>query len=77
MAPKVVGPLGDSVRKVLTNGLATQFCILANVARKFLPDDIEQWGKLHCLEGGDIMHMHDIISKCMDSHDASFICVHE
>ena len=72
-----MGPLGDSVRKVLTNGLATWFCILANVARKFLPDNIEQWGKLHRLEGRDIMHMHDIISKCMDSRNASFIHVCE
>ena len=75
MAPKVVGPLGDIMCKVLVNGLATRFCVSPNVARKFLPDNIEQWGKLRCLEGGDVMHAHDIVSKRMDGRDASFIRV--
>ena len=77
VAPKVVGLLGDIMRKVLVNGLATQFCVLPNVTRKFLPDDVEQWGKLRRLEGGDIMHARDIVSKRMDGRDASFICVRE
>jgi hypothetical protein len=59
------------------NGLVTWFGVLLNIAKKFLLEVIEQWGKLHCLEGGDIMHAHDIISKCRDSQDASFICVCE
>ena len=75
MAPKVVGPLNDTMRKVLTNGLVTRFGVESKVARKFLPDDIEQWGKLRRLEGGDIMHTHDIVSKRMDGRDASFIRV--
>jgi len=62
-----VGPLEDAIRKVLTNGLATRFCVSPKVARKFLPELIEQWGKLRHLEGGDIMHAYDIVSKCMDS----------
>jgi len=77
MAPKRVGPLKDAIRKVLTNGLATQFCVLPTVARKFLLEVVEQWGKLHRLEGGDIMHAYDIVSKCMDGQDASFIHVRE
>ena len=77
MAPKRVATLGDTIRKVLTNGLVTQFGVSSNVAKKFLPEIIEQWGKLHRLEGRDIMHMCGIISKRMDGRDASFICVHE
>jgi hypothetical protein len=72
-----VGPLGDAIYNVLTYGLATWFCVSSKVARKFILKDVEQWGKLHHLEGGDIMHTHDIVSKHMDSQDASFICVHE
>jgi hypothetical protein len=72
-----VGPLDDTIRKVLTNGLATRFCVSSRVARKFLPEDVEQWGKLRRLEGGDIMHAHDIVSKRMDGRDASFIRVCE
>ena len=77
MAPKRVAPLDNIIRKVLTSGLATRFCVSPNVARKFLPEVIEQWGKLRRLEGGDIMHVHKIISKCMDGRDASFIHVRE
>jgi len=46
--------------------LATQFHALPKVVRKFIPEDVEQWGKLHRLEGGDIMHVHNIVSKRMD-----------
>ena len=77
VAPKQVGPLDDTIHKVLTNGLATWFCVSSKVASKFLPEDVEQWGKLCRLEGGDIMHAHDIVSKCMDGRDASFIHVCE
>lgn len=44
---------------------------------KFLPEAVEQWGKLRRLEGGDIMHAHDIVPKRMDGRDASFIRVRE
>ena len=77
MALKQVGPLNPSICKVLTNGLVTQFDVLSNIAKKFLLEVIEQWGKLHRLKGGDIMHAYDIVSKHRDGRDASFICVHE
>ena len=66
MALKQVGPLDDTICKILTNGLATWFCILSTVARKYLLEDVEQWGKLCHLEGGDIMHAHNIVPKRMD-----------
>ena len=77
MAPKRVGRLDDTIRKVLTNGLATRFCVQPKVAKKFLPEAVEQWGKLRRLEGGDIMHAHDIVAKRMDGRDASFVRVCE
>jgi hypothetical protein len=55
----------------------TRFGVSLNVTKKLLLEVIEQWGKLHHLEGRDIMHMHNIISKCTDGQDASFIHVHE
>jgi hypothetical protein len=72
-----VGRLDDSIRKVLVNGLATRFNVASRVAKKFLPDDVEQWGKLRRLEGGDIMHAHAIVPKRMDGRDASFVRVCE
>ena len=77
MAPKRVGPLDPPIRKVLTNALVTRFGVSLNVAKKFLPEVVEQWGKLRRLEGGDIMHAHNIISKCTDGRDVSFIRVRE
>jgi hypothetical protein len=72
-----VGRLDDTIRKVLVNGLATWFCVEPKVARKFIPEAIEQWGKLRRLEGGDIMHSHGIVPKPMDGRDASFVRVRE
>lgn len=72
-----MGCLDKATRKVLTNGLATRFCVAPRVAAKFLPKVVEQWGKLRRLEGGDIMHAHNIVSKRMDGRDASFIRVCE
>jgi hypothetical protein len=75
VAPKRVGRLDDTICKVLVNSLATRFSVQPKVARKFLPEAVEQWGKLRRLEGGDIMHAHDIVPKRMESRDASFIRV--
>jgi hypothetical protein len=50
---------------------------LPEVAGKFLPKDVEQWGKLRRLEGGDIMHAHDVVSKRMDGRDATFVRVRD
>ena len=77
MAPKRVGRLDDAIRKVLVNGLATWFHVQPKLTRNFLPEAVEQWGKLHRLEGGDIMHMHDIVPKHMDGRDASFVRMRE
>jgi hypothetical protein len=77
VAPKQVEHLDDTIRKVLVNGLATRFCVQPKVARKFLPEAVEHWGKLRRLEGGDIMHADDIVSKRMDGRDASFVRVCE
>jgi hypothetical protein len=77
VAPKRVGRLNDAIRKVLANGLATRFCVQPKIAKKFLPEAVEQWGKLRRLEGGDIMHAHDLVAKRMDGRDASFVRVRE
>ncbi len=77
MAPKRVGPLNHNIHKVVVSGLATRFCVELKVARKFLPEAIEQWDKLRRLEGGDIMHTHDIVPKRIDGQDASFVRVRE
>ena len=77
MGPTRVGRLEDTIHKVLTNGLATRFCVSPRVVGKFLPKVVEQWGKLRRLEGGDIMHAHEIVSERKDGQDASFVRVRE
>jgi len=59
--------IDGAVCKVLAIGLATWFDVLSRVTKKIIPEVIEQWGKLRHLEGGDIMHMHKIVSQCRDS----------
>ena len=75
MALKLEGPLDNAICTILTNSLVTQFGVTFNVTGKFILEVIEQWDKLHRLEGGDIMHMHDIVSNCMDSQDTFFVHV--
>ena len=77
MAPKHVATLDNFICKILTNGLVTRFSVSSRVAGKFLLEVVEQWGKLRRLEGGDIMHAHDIVSQRKDGQDASFVRVHE
>jgi hypothetical protein len=59
----------------LVNGLMTRFCVHPKAARNFLPEAVEQWGKLRRLEGGDIMHAHDVVPKRMDGRHLSSVCV--
>jgi len=66
MALKLMSSIDGAVRKVLVSGLATQFDVLSWVTKKIIPEVIKQWGKLHRLEGGDIMHAHKIVSQCRD-----------
>ena len=77
MTPKRVAPLKKSIRNIITNGLATRFRVLPRVVRKYLLVDVEQWGRLRRLEGGDIMHAHGIVRERMDGRDASFIRVRD
>jgi len=77
MTPSQVGTLNKAIHKVLTNGLAMRFGVFPRVARKYLLEDVEQWGKLCRLEGGDIMHAYKIVSKCIDGQDVTFIRVRD
>ena len=67
--------IDGTICKVLASGLATWFDVSSWVAKKIIPEVIKQWGKLHRLEGGDIMHAHKIVSRCRDGQDASFVHV--
>ena len=70
--------LDNSICKILTNSLVTQFSVLSRVTGKFLLEVVEQWGKLHCLEGEDIMHAHDTVlfpnTRTVEMH-LSFVCM--
>jgi len=71
VAAERVGRIDETMRKVLMNGLATRFCVGPKVARKILLKAVKQRGKLRRLEGGDIMHTHDIVPKRMNGRDVS------
>ncbi|KAI0052234.1 hypothetical protein FA95DRAFT_1669516, partial [Auriscalpium vulgare] len=69
--PKAVGPVEQGTRKVLASALATRYSISVAAAKKYLPNELEQWGKVRRLEGGDMMHARGLVSD--GGRDASYV----
>jgi hypothetical protein len=44
-------------------------------ARKYIPAQLSQWGKVRRLEGGDTMHARDLVRFSERDRDASYVCV--
>lgn len=55
--------------------LATRFAVSVAVARKYVPRQVTQWGKVKRLEGGDTMHARDLVRLSQHERDASFVRV--
>jgi hypothetical protein len=75
MAPRVRESIPDIYRKAIISALVTRYPIRRADASKILPTVIEQWGKLHRLEGGDTMHARKLVPDRPNSRDASFVRV--
>ncbi|KAI0039304.1 hypothetical protein FA95DRAFT_1585314 [Auriscalpium vulgare] len=69
--PKAVGPVEQGTRKALASALATRYSISVAAAKRYLPNDLEQWGKVQRLEGGDMMHARGLVSD--GGRDASYV----
>jgi proline racemase len=61
----------------LTASLATRFDVTAQTIRQLIPKDSQfiQYGWVYQLEGGDIMHAHELNPPQSDSCDMSFVQV--
>ncbi|KAH9924114.1 hypothetical protein B0H21DRAFT_701137 [Amylocystis lapponica] len=43
------------------------------VARRFVPRNLSQWGKVQRIDGGDLMHAADIVSATENTRDATYV----
>jgi hypothetical protein len=61
----------------LTASLATRFDVTAQIIRQLIPKDSQfiQYGQVYQLEGGDVMHAHELNPPQSDSRDMSFVRV--
>jgi hypothetical protein len=55
--------------------LATRYGITVAAARKYIPTQLSQWGKVCRLEGGDTMHARDLVRLSEKDRDASYVRV--
>ena len=72
MAPKRVGGLDDTIRKVLTNGLATRFCVQPKVAKNFFRRLLNS--RVNCVA---LKVRTSCTRVILDGRDASFVRVCE
>ena len=61
----------------LTVSLATHFDATAQTIRRLIPKDSQfvQYGWVYQVEGGDVMHAHELNPPQSDSHNMSFVRV--
>ena len=61
----------------LTALLATCFDVTAQTICQLIPKNSQfiQYGQVHQLEGGDVMHDHELNPPQSDSHDMTFVWV--
>ncbi|KAI0052945.1 hypothetical protein FA95DRAFT_1482442 [Auriscalpium vulgare] len=69
--PRVVGPVSRGIQNALTSALATRYGVTNTTARRHLPAQLEQWGKIRRLEGGDMMHARALVPE--RGRDASYV----
>jgi hypothetical protein len=56
--------------------LATRYDTTVAVIRKHVAvDQIEEWGKVHRIDGGDTMNASALVSSAEDRRDATFVRV--
>jgi hypothetical protein len=74
---RISAPITDGLFAKIAICLSTRYNQprLAKVKKHLLLENIEQWGKVRRLDGGDTMHASSAVKKLQDSRDASFIRV--
>lgn len=55
--------------------LATAFPVRGNIVRNYIPESLEQWGRMRMTNGGDLIHARGYHTLRPDGRDASFVRV--
>ncbi|KAI0061239.1 hypothetical protein BV25DRAFT_1870912 [Artomyces pyxidatus] len=69
--PRVVGAVSSGIRNAIAAAIATRYDVNMRVARQQIPAQLEQWGKVRRLEGGDMMHARALVAE--SGRDASYV----
>lgn len=64
------------LQKVVAH-LQTRFNITAAAARRALPAEIDQWGKVQVLNDGDLIHASSMVRLRVDSRNMSYVRVRD
>jgi hypothetical protein len=55
--------------------LATRYQKPASTVRPFVPLQLEQWGRVQILSGGDLLRAHGMVEIGVNGRDATFVRV--
>lgn len=61
-------------KKRIAHHLAHRFQVDKTVAKRFVPQKAECWGKIHWLRGGDMLHAADMV-KGRSGRDMTYVKV--
>ena len=73
--PSTRDPLASNVIDRISAALATRYDVRKNIAKLHVPHEIEQWGKVRRIDGGDTMVAALLGRSHLDRRDASHIRV--
>jgi hypothetical protein len=76
LPPRRASPPSTGVLNQIIAALATRYDKTVTVIRKNVPvDQIEEWGKVRRMDGGDTMNASALVSSTEDRRDATFVRV--
>ncbi|KAH9946895.1 hypothetical protein B0H21DRAFT_857356 [Amylocystis lapponica] len=71
--PHRVSEISLAMHTKIAQSLATRFDTTMAVARRIVPRNLSQWGKVQRVDGGDLMHAADIVSATENTRDATYV----
>lgn len=63
------------LRRKIIKHLCTVFRTTSAVAGEYVPDSVDQWGRMRTIGGGDLFHARGYHKLRADGRDASFVRV--
>lgn len=66
--------LNAHIRRIQVH-FATQFNVRLNVVKAHMPDEVQMWGKICQLQGGDTMNASEVVKSTEDRCDTTFVRV--